>query len=317
MIKEKPSFLKTWIIAIRPFALPASTMPVIFGTVMAVAIGNAAFNLMYFILAFFAMVLLHSGSNMLSDVNDFRKALDREPTPVSGAIVRGYISDREGLIGSIILISAGFVLGAILVYYRGLPILILGIVGIAIGVLYTVGPFALKYHALGDLAVFLAFGTLGTLGAWTVQTGTLSWIPAVWSVPISLLIVAILHANNWRDIQSDSQRSITTFASFLGDKGSMVYYGFLTFGAFGYIILLIILTRLICSFKPEMPYTFLITLAIFPLAVKLVYRGIKRKTPEYKHGFITLDAQTSKLSLLFGLLSTVALALHLIIKILV
>ena len=73
-------------------------MPIIFGSAAAVVMGGVRFNVLLFILAFFSMVILHSGANLLSDVNDYRKGLDREPTPVSGAIVRGYITSKTGLL---------------------------------------------------------------------------------------------------------------------------------------------------------------------------------------------------------------------------
>lgn len=309
-MKKNPSLFKTSLIAIRPFALPASTMPVVFGTVLATAISKETFNLPLFIIALFSMVILHSGANMLNDVNDFRKGLDRDPTPVSGAIVRGYISLRTGLTASIILMVTGIALGLVLVYYVGIQLLVIGVIGIAIGVFYTASPFALKYNALGDLAVFLDFGILGALGAWTVQTGKVSWVPAVWAIPMSMLVVAILHANNWRDLRNDAEKDITTFASLLGDRGSMVYYGFLIFGAFGVLVLLLVLTNFVDFLKPGMPLTFMIIFIAFPLTVKLIRRGKMRLDAEHGLDFITLDAETSKLNLIFGLLCTAALLLH-------
>jgi len=96
----------------------------------------------------------------------------------------------------------------------------------------------LKYRALGDIAVFINFGTLGTLGAWITQTGKQAIIPVTWSIPISMLIVAILHANNWRDIGTDSSR-IKTVASFLVNRGSYFYYITLIFGILCNIALII------------------------------------------------------------------------------
>ena len=55
-----PSFFHKWRVATRPFALPASTMSVFFGTVLAVTIGNADFNLLLFLSAFFGMAFLHT-----------------------------------------------------------------------------------------------------------------------------------------------------------------------------------------------------------------------------------------------------------------
>ena len=115
-------------------------------------------------------------------------------------------------------------------------------------------PLPLKFNALGDLAVFLNFGVLGSLGAWTVQTGTLSWVPVVWAVPMSLLVVAILHANNWRDIRSDTDGGIRTMASVLGDARSEAYYRFLLMAPFA-ILLVLMLLRWTSGLEPKMPLT--------------------------------------------------------------
>jgi 1,4-dihydroxy-2-naphthoate octaprenyltransferase len=312
--EKRPPILKTAVIAVRPFALPASSMPVLFGTASAVLIGDARFNPLLFILALVAMIILHSAANLLSDVNDFRKGLDREPTPASGAIVRGYITARSGIIGSAVLFSAGVGIGTVIVFRVGWPILLIGSIGVAVGASYTLKPLAFKYRALGDLAVFLNFGTLGALGAWTVQSGQPSWVPALWSIPMSMLVVAILHANNWRDIRGDSDRDIRTLASILGDRGSNIYFNILVMGSYGVILFLILFTRVINDFKPKMPLTFLITFTTIPFAVKLIQKGKRRNIPSRQREFQSLDAGTSLLSLVFGLLSTTALLLHYLVQ---
>ena len=90
-----PTFRK-WLVASRPWSWPASTMPVVFGTSLAVVFGGARLEALRFLLALAAMVVLHSAANMLSDVFDFRRGLDTEVTPVSGAVVRGWLSSRHG-----------------------------------------------------------------------------------------------------------------------------------------------------------------------------------------------------------------------------
>ena len=131
----------------------------------------------------------------------------------------------------------------------GKPILWIGITGVAVGGFYTWGPMPLKFNALGDLAVFLNFGVLGSLGAWTVQTGSLSWTPVLWAIPMSIFVVGILHANNWRDIQSDQAGGIQTMASLLGDTASEGYYIFLLLSPF-VIILLYLLLSIISGLQP-------------------------------------------------------------------
>jgi 1,4-dihydroxy-2-naphthoate octaprenyltransferase len=305
--------LKVWLTAARVWSLPASTMPVAFGTVLAITIGEASFNLALFLASLFGMALLQAGANMLNDVYDYRSGLDRQVNPASGAVVRRWLTPRQVLAAAAVCLVTGSLIGFYIVSRVGIPILCLGAVGVLCAILYTWGPWPLKYHAFGDLAVFLNFGVLGALGAWTVQTGHLSWVPAVWAVPMSLLVIAILHSNNWRDIGSDTDGKIRTVASCLGDAGSQVYQRLLLFGPFTIITLLVLLTHVL-DISPRMPATFLITLLAVPLAVRLARTGARRNEPQNAQAFAALDGATVQLNLLFGLLCVAALGLHALIK---
>jgi 1,4-dihydroxy-2-naphthoate polyprenyltransferase len=310
----KVSFLKKWWVSARPFSFPASTMPVIFGTVLAYVYGGYEFKPLLFVLAFFGMVILHSGANILSDIFDYRKGLDKFPSPVSGGVVRGYITIREAWIASVGMLVTGTTIGLYLAYVSGPWLLAIGLLGLFVGTFYTTdAPFAMKYNGLGDLAVFLNFGILGSLGAYYVQSGTLSWIPVIWAVPMSMLVIAILHANNWRDIQSDRSGKIFTIAALLGDKSSLRYYGILIYGPFILVVLLILVPFLLFPKLPAMPFTFLITIAALPLAIRLWKKALNRKNPAQPLDFIALDGATAQLNLLFGSLCTLALILHAII----
>ena len=295
-----PSALKKWIIAIRPWSFPASTMPVLFGTSLAVIYGQIQLNLAYFLLALLAMVILHSAANMLSDFFDFKQGLDREVTPVSGAIVRGWITPPQALKAATILFVSGSLLGLLLSWLTSPLLLYVGGLGIVIGLVYTL----MKYHALGDLAVFLNFGILGSLGAWIVQTETFSWLPLLWAVPIAMLVAGILHANNWRDVASDTTCRIKTVASLLGDRGSLIYYGTLLFGSMTYVIAFIFIPRLLSEGKSylTMPFSFLVCLMALPAAFKLWQRALHRHQPRHPLDFVILDGATSQYNLLFGTL---------------
>ena len=286
--------------------MPASTMPVIFGTSLAVVICGASLALFHFLLALAGMIILHTAANMLSDVFDFMRGLDKDITPVSGAIVRGWLSPRQVRVGSVVLFFLGCAIGLYLVYLSGTVLLIIGAVGVAIGIFYT----GLKYHAFGDFAVFLNFGILGSLGAWIIQTKGFSWIPVVWTIPMAMLVSAILHANNWRDTISDRERRVTTVASLLGDRGSLFYYGLLIFGPFAIILGLILVPLLISDGITAMPLTFFVVLLALPRALTLWGRARRRHTPRQPMDFIILDGATAQYNLTFGLLCTAALWLH-------
>lgn len=311
--RERVPWVKVCLVAGRAWSLPASTMSVAFGTVLAVTIAGAAFDLPLFLLSFFGMALLQVGANMLNDVYDYRNGIDTQVNPASGAVVRGWITPRQALVGGAACIAVGSMIGFYIVSRIGMPILCLGAVGVLGGIFYTWGPWPLKYHALGDLAVFLNFGVLGSLGAWTVQTGHLSWVPAVWAVPMSLLVIAILHSNNWRDISSDTDGRVSTVASCLGDAGSLAYQRVLLFGPFTIIALLVLLTH-VTALSPKMPATFLITLLAMPLAIRLARTGAGRHDPQKSQAFAAMDGATAQLNLVFGLLCVAALGLHAMLR---
>jgi 1,4-dihydroxy-2-naphthoate polyprenyltransferase len=315
MEKNDISFFKKWWISLRPFSFPASTIPVVFGTVLAYVYSGAALHTGYFLLAFFGMLILHSGANVLNDIIDFQKGLDKVPAPVSGGVVRRLITIREAKVASILLFSLGALIGLYLAYAVGPVLLLIGLPGLLIGVFYSIGGrLALKYRALGDLAVFLNFGILGSLGAWYVQTGTLSWIPVIWAIPMSTLVIAILHANNWRDIKSDREGQIRTIASMLGDKASLRYYGYLIFGPFFMVLALILIPYFLFPSMAFMPFTFAIVVLSLPMALRLWQKALRRRQPKNPIDFIALDGATAQFNLAFGLLCTIALVLEAVIR---
>ncbi len=295
------SLLSTWWTACRVFSLPASITPVLFGTILAVTMGNADIRWGLFLLAVLAMTILHAGSNMINDVYDYKKGIDTEPQPGSGAVVRGLMTPRAALAGAVVCFSTGSILGCVIAVFAGWPILLIGGIGVATGVLYTTGPFPLKYHALGDLAVFVSFGVLGVVGAWMVQTETFSWIPVAWSVPIATFVPAILHANNWRDMRTDSEKKIKTVAALLGDRFSAWYYRALIFSPFVVLVALVAAARA-ASLTPEAPLWVLLALLSFPLALTLSKQAEARHDATRSAIFSALDAHTAQLNLLFGIL---------------
>lgn len=297
---EKPGLLKTWWISVRPFSFTASVTPLFFGSILAVTHGGAVFNGWLFVLTLLAMVLLQAGANVWNDVCDFRQGLDREVFPVSGGVVRGLLTVRQAVIGSCLLFGLGSLLGLMISYFAGWPVLVLGIVGVAIGILYSVASLGLKYNCLGDLAVFLNFGIFGSLGSWLVQARKFSWLPVIWAVPVSLLVIGILHANNWRDLSGDREGKVRTVASYLGDHGSVKYFSFLVIAP--YILVLFFMLPGLSARLPSMPLSFLATFLSFPLALALLRKAERRVLQ-------ALDGETAKLNLLFGVLCVAALLL--------
>ncbi len=276
----------------RPWSFPASVMPFLLGSVAA-GTTAAPFDLPNFLLALLALLCLHGAANILSDLFDFRKGLDRQITPTSGALVRGLLTRKQMAIWGLLLAGAGSAIGGWLAFSITPAILWLGLVGILIGGGYT----WLKYHALGDVAVFANFALLGALGGWLVQTARFSWLPMRWSIPLGLLITAILHANNWRDMAGDQQCGIQTVALRIGNPAAAHYYR------------LLLLLALASAALLGQPLTTLLILAALPQMVPLWKTAHQHiQTGDHKL-LIDLDGRTARLNLIFGLLYILGIGL--------
>jgi 1,4-dihydroxy-2-naphthoate octaprenyltransferase len=300
-----PSSFKIWFIASRPWSWPASIVPALFGTALASAYGGAPFRPGIFAAALIGVVILHSGANVMSDADDLDKGLDKlgQVTPVTGGVARGWITPAQARRGAAVFLAAGALIGlGIVMAGGGATVLGIGAAGILVGYLYA----RLKYNALGDLAVFLNFGPLATAGAWAAQTGSFSWYPLAWGVPSGLIIIGILHANNWRDMASDKAGGIRTVAGLLGDKGSMVYYCLLISAPFLYVAGAVLLSR---GWVVPLPWSMLAVFLALPMAIDRVKKAARRADPASPMDFVILDGATARLNMIFGLLMTAGLVI--------
>lgn len=212
-----------WMLAIRPKTLPAAAASVVVGTALAAADGG--FSPGPALAALAIALLLQIGSNLANDVYDDERGADTAerlgPTRVtsSGLLSRGQVKR-----GMAVVFAIAFALGLYLTWVRGPLVLVIGVAAIVAAIAYTGGPYPLGYHGLGEVFVFLFFGVTSVVGTYWVQTGTTS--PTVWlmSVPVGLLIVAIIVVNNLRDIEQDRAVGKRTVAVRIGARATMAEY---------------------------------------------------------------------------------------------
>ncbi len=294
-----------WWRAFRPWSFTVSVIPPILGGIIA-AIENPGLNFgwLHFLLTLVGCVSAHAGANMLSDYYDFKVRVDREGTfGGSGVLVEKVFQPREILLASMTAYALAAIIGMYLILAtpNGLFLLWLMLIGSILGIFYTAKPFAFKYHALGDIGVFLSFGSAMTLGSYYVQAQHFSWAPVLYAIPVAFLVDAILHSNNLRDIQNDSAVGITTVAIALGEKAAKTMYYALVLGAYATTVLLVALAGL--------PLLSLITLISLPLALKLV-KLVREKDKVPEKQFIMIDAATAQLHSAFSVLLIVSLLIQ-------
>ena len=223
MTQETLTPLQIWLLAVRPKTLPAAAGPVIVGT--AAAFSEGAFRPGPATAALAGALLLQIGSNLANDVFDYKKGAD---TPGRLGPLRvtqsGLLTPGQVTTGLVLTLALAALIGVYLILEGGWPILVVGVLSIVSAVAYTGGPFPLGYHGLGDLFVFLFFGLAAVGGTYYVQAGEVS--PLAWwsTVPVGLLVTAILVVNNLRDIESDRVVGKRTLAVRLGARGVRVEY---------------------------------------------------------------------------------------------
>jgi len=292
--KEDITLLKKWLTAIRPFAYTASGSAVFLGLAVAEHSGYTI-DWWLFALTLFGVVLFHTAANLLNDSFDFARGLDLNVHPMSGAVVRGWLTRTQITVAALGCLFAGIAIGFFLVHKVGWPILGLGVVGFILAMGYTGPRFCFKYVALGDLCIFLSFGVLPVFGAYWVQARDFSWLPILWSLPVVLLTVAILHANNWRDLVVDKEKGCRTIANLLGEAGSASYYRLLVLAPFLLVVLLFAFGR-ITTRVYAVPWTVMLVALVLPFALRLA------KTGRDSESFVMLDGRTARLQLGFGAL---------------
>jgi 1,4-dihydroxy-2-naphthoate octaprenyltransferase len=299
------SQIALWWRAVRPFAFTVSLIPPIMGGLIAL-VENAGlkFSLFRFILAGIGCMTAHAGANLLSDYYDFKTRVDREGTfGSSGLLVGGIMAPDQILRGGWIALVLAGVIGAYLVFVtpNGMLLIWLILIGGLLGIFYTAKPLEFKYHALGDLAVFVSFGPAMVLGAYFVQAHHFSWKPVLYSIPIGFLVDAILHSNNLRDIVNDGVVKIKTVPILIGEKWAKLMYQALVFGAY-------LITLLLVLFVGLTAFALLVFLSL-PLAIKLA-NTVRRKESVPAERFAMIDASTAQLHLVFGLLMVIGLVIR-------
>jgi 1,4-dihydroxy-2-naphthoate octaprenyltransferase len=289
--------VKNIVLAIRPWAFPASTMPALLTISYVFFERNnigTTINWWFGILAFLGAAIFQASGNLISDYYDFKYHVDRkESFGSSRMLVDGIFQPKFILRFGLLLLLAGILLGLYLCFQTGIDLLWIGLIGAAATFFY----YKLKFAALGDLTIFIIYGPLIGLGTAYVMTGELMWLTLILNIPIAFLVVNILHANNTRDIRDDGKANIRTQAMLLGVKGAKTQYLVLTIGAYVGVILMVV-------FKMIHPLT-LIVLLTFPIALKNM-RQMQTAEIEKPEKIQNLDAQTAQLVLNFSLLFSVS-----------
>lgn len=286
-IREHHS-LKEWVLATRPWSFPASAMPVAV-TLAYLFWRQYDVNWTCGVWALLNIIVFHAAGNTWSDYFDFVRGVDASDTYGVRILTDGLFTPREIRRLSLALLAVAAAAGVGLMIRTGWPLLWIGLGGLGCTLLYP----PLKYRAWGDLVIAVAYAWLPMWGTSFVAIGHIDMSVLLLAVPVGMITVAILHANNTRDVLTDARAHITTLAMKLGVRASVLLYGFWTLFPFLFVALCLCLGRF--------PLWSLLTFVALPQA--LSHSRLMNRCPSSGSAVIArLDEATAKLQLLFSML---------------
>ena len=294
-MKRRKHDLGEWLMAVRPWSFPASAMPVVV-TLAYLFACHETVNWLNGAWALLNIVLFHAASNIWSDYFDYKHKVDTEESFGVKILTSGQFAPKEIFWGALLLLGVACFAGAGLWMRTGMPLLYIGLGGLACAVLY---PY-MKYRALGDIVIFISYALLPMLGTAYVAVGRIDWQTFYLALPVGLITVAILHANNTRDVQTDRRADIHTLVMCLGRRASV--------GLYAFEILFPFLWISYYAANGVLPaWSLLIWLALVPALQNT--RSAVRSFKEGAAVIVRLDEKTAQFQLLFSLLLAVAFVL--------
>lgn len=294
-----------WVLAVRPYSLGASMIPVAVGS--ALAWSDGGFHPVAALLCLLFAVLAQCTANLVNDLWDFLRGADRpDRLGPDRAFAKGYITLPAMKTGIALFTLAACAAGCGLLFWAlrhgvlrfgGWELVAAGVLCILFAYLYTAGPWPLAYHGLGDAAVVAFFGLVPACFTYYLQTGTCSLPVVVAAAACGLVIDTMLWVNNFRDRAEDARCGKRTIVVCLGEQ----------VGRWGYLALGVTAEALCLSLLLDGR----LWGALLPLLYGIPFFRTWRKMIRIDHGdgLNVCLGETARNMLLFGVLFTIGILL--------
>ncbi|MFZ9441816.1 MAG: 1,4-dihydroxy-2-naphthoate polyprenyltransferase [Candidatus Nanopelagicaceae bacterium] len=282
---------KEWISGARLRTLPAAIAPVIVGTSL-VAPNPIWSNAL---LALLVALSLQIGVNFSNDYSDGIRGTDTDRVGPMRLVGSGVAKPEHVLAAALTFFALAGLVGLILALRTSLWLILVGALSILAAWGYTGGKRPYGYRALGEISVFLFFGVVAVLGTFYVQSGEITALSIVASIPVGAQACAILVLNNLRDRNKDSESGKRTLAVLMGEKGTRIFFAVLMLGS-NTVGILTAFDRVWCA----------LTALLLPIALYLAATVIKGAGGR---DLISLLQRTALFQLLFAALYAVGFIL--------
>ena len=282
--------MNKWILGARIKTLPAAIAPVIVGTSLAdqIKVINA-------LLALIVSLSLQIAVNYANDFSDGVRGTDTNRVGPTRLVASNLAPAGSVKNASFISFFVAIIAGTLLAFNTSVWLIAVGLISILAAWGYTGGKKPYGYLGFGELAVFIFFGIVATVGSYYVQVEQISSSALLLSIPMGSLSCAILVINNLRDLNQDKLVSKRTMAVKLGDANTRIFY-----------LLLLVLAQVSAAAAASINNYALLTLLWLPLtysAANQVLKGASGKE------LITILGKTSRLQFLLALTLAISLSI--------
>ncbi|CAB4553903.1 MAG: 1,4-dihydroxy-2-naphthoate polyprenyltransferase [Actinobacteria bacterium] len=206
-----------WIEGARLRTLPLAIAPVAIGAGAAEALQS--FDLTLSALALAVALFLQIGVNFANDYSDGIRGTDDKrvgPLRLTGS---KSVKPESVKAAAFVFFALAAASGLAIIFITGLWWLVaLGLASIVAAWFYTGGKNPYGYAGLGEIAVFVFFGLVATIGTAFIQVGFVDINSVLGGIAAGSFAAAVLMVNNIRDIETDRKASKKTLAVRLGVK---------------------------------------------------------------------------------------------------
>jgi len=216
--------------ATRAHFLPASLIPFFIGALFARSQGYGLSGLLL-AAGLLGVAALHLAGNVFNDYFDHVTGADQhsgKKSPFFGGsrVIQGsHISPATMVLLGLFLLTVSLACGSFIIARTGDPLLlaVMLIAGI-LAVEYTAPPLRLAYRKLGELVIFLLFGTLLVMGSFYLFSLRFTIGSFLISLPVSFLIFNVIICNEIPDFGTDRKAGKDTLISLTGKKKGYLIY---------------------------------------------------------------------------------------------
>lgn len=291
--------IKEYFLCARPHTFPATFAPILVGSSFSTHfIDN--FNKFNFFLFLIICLLIQAATNLFNEYYDYKRGLDKvDSQGISGSILKKKLKDKDVLNVAILLYLLSFSLGILLSLLTSYYLILIGIISMFAGYFYTGGKYPIAYSPFGEIVAGFFMGILIISIAFFIQTNFINKEVLIISLPIFILISAILLSNNIRDLDNDKVSGRKTYAIIVGREKAIKTLVVMFFTVY-------VLNIVFIFFKYGSFFNGIVLLTI-PLAIKII-KGFKNNFD--KKNMAPFMIMTAKLTILISFLMSLAYLLN-------